>query len=50
VIPMPFARISIAIGEPRYVSRVMDAAGIETLQRQMEQELKQLYIKACAGL
>src|SRR3984885_14977879 len=50
VIPMPFARISIAIGEPRYVPRVLDAAGLETLQRDMEQELKALYSKAHAGL
>jgi lysophospholipid acyltransferase (LPLAT)-like uncharacterized protein len=50
VIPVPFARISIAIGKPRYVARVLDAAGIETLQREMEQELKQLFVKAHAGL
>ena len=50
VIPVPFARISIAIGKPRYVARVLDAAGIETLQREMELELKQLFVKACAGL
>ena len=50
VIPVPFARISIAIGQPRYVARVLDAAGIEALQAQMEQELKQLYAKARAGL
>jgi hypothetical protein len=50
VIPVPFARISIAIGQPRYVARVLDAAGIEALQRQMEQELKQLYETAKAGL
>ena len=29
VIPVPFARISIAIGKPRYVARVLDAAAIE---------------------
>ena len=50
VIPVPFARISIAIGKPRYVARVLDAAGIERLQSEMEQELKQLYAKATAGL
>src|SRR3984957_18599359 len=50
VIPVPFARISIAIGKPRYVARVLDAAGIERLQSEMEQELKQLFVKACAGL
>ncbi len=50
VIPVPFARISIAVGKPRYVARVLDAAGIERLQGEMEQELKQLYAKARAGL
>ena len=50
VIPVPFARISIAIGEPRYVARVLDAKGIETLQRQMEQELLRLFKVASAGL
>jgi len=50
VIPVPFARISIAIGEPRYVPRVIDAAGVEALQREMEQVLLRLYQKAAAGL
>ena len=50
VIPVPFARISIAIGKPRYVARVLDATAIETLQREMEQELKQLYANAKARL
>jgi lysophospholipid acyltransferase (LPLAT)-like uncharacterized protein len=50
VIPVPFARISIAIGEPRYVPRVLDAAGVEALQREMEQVLLRLYQKAAAGL
>jgi lysophospholipid acyltransferase (LPLAT)-like uncharacterized protein len=43
VIPVPFARISIAVGAPRYVARVLDAAAIEALQREMEQELHRLY-------
>jgi len=50
VIPVPFARISIAIGEPRYVPRVLNAAGVEALQREMEQVLLRLYQKAAAGL
>jgi lysophospholipid acyltransferase (LPLAT)-like uncharacterized protein len=50
VIPVPFARISIAIGPPRYVARVLDATAIEALQGEMEQELKRLYAKAHAGL
>jgi lysophospholipid acyltransferase (LPLAT)-like uncharacterized protein len=50
VIPVPFARISIAVGEPRYVPRVLDAAGVEALQREMEQVLLRLYQKAAARL
>ncbi|HTV79392.1 MAG TPA: lysophospholipid acyltransferase family protein [Steroidobacteraceae bacterium] len=50
VIPVPFARISIAVGKPRYVARVLDAAGIEALQLEMEAELKALYARARAGL
>jgi len=43
VIPMPFARIVIAIGPPCYVPRVTDAATLERLQGGMERELKRLY-------
>jgi hypothetical protein len=50
VIPVPFARISIAIGAPRYVARVLDAAGMEALQREMELELQRLYRQASACL
>ncbi len=50
VIPMPFSRIVIAIGPPRYVPRVTDAAGLEQLQAQMEAELKRLFGVARAAL
>ena len=43
VIPVPFARIAIAIGPPCYVPRVTDAASLARLQQQMEEELKRLY-------
>ncbi len=43
VIPVPFSRVAIAIGPPRYVPRISDASGIEALQGEMEQELKRLY-------
>ena len=46
VIPAPFARVAIAIGPPRYVPRVTDAAGLGQLQMQMQQELKRLYDQA----
>ena len=51
VIPVPFlARITIAIGAPRYVARVTDAPGLERLQGEMEHELKRLYGVARAAL
>jgi lysophospholipid acyltransferase (LPLAT)-like uncharacterized protein len=50
VIPLPFARIAIAIGPPCYVPRVTDAAALARLQLQMEQQLKQLYGVARAAL
>ena len=44
VIPVPFlARIAIAIGAPRYVGRVTDAARLAALQVEMERELHRLY-------
>ncbi len=43
VIPVPFSRVVIAIGPPRYVPRTTDAAAIESQQAAMEQELKRLY-------
>jgi lysophospholipid acyltransferase (LPLAT)-like uncharacterized protein len=43
VIPIPFSRLSLAVGPPHYVSRVLDARGLETLQVEMESELKRLY-------
>ena len=43
VIPVPFARIAIAIGPPCYVPLVTDAAGLARLQEQMEEELKRLF-------
>jgi lysophospholipid acyltransferase (LPLAT)-like uncharacterized protein len=50
VIPVPFSRVSLAIGAPRYVPRVLDAAGLEKLQMEMEAELKRLYQLAREGL
>jgi lysophospholipid acyltransferase (LPLAT)-like uncharacterized protein len=50
VIPKPFARIVIIVGEPVYVPRVLDAAAFEALQAKMERELKGLYGQARAAL
>jgi lysophospholipid acyltransferase (LPLAT)-like uncharacterized protein len=50
VIPVPFSRVVIAVGTPRYVPRVTDAAGIERLQADMELELKKLFQTAAEAL
>lgn len=50
VIPAPGARIAIAIGPPRYVARVTDAATMQRLQTDMAGELKRLYAVARGAL
>jgi lysophospholipid acyltransferase (LPLAT)-like uncharacterized protein len=50
VLPQPLARVAVAIGPPRYVPRVTDAAGLEALQSGMERELQRLYAVARAAL
>lgn len=50
VIPMPCARIAIALGPPRYVPRTTDGARLEALQGEMERELQRLYGVAQAAL
>jgi lysophospholipid acyltransferase (LPLAT)-like uncharacterized protein len=43
VIPWPFSRIVIAIGPPRQVPRTLQPAAVESLQKEMAAELKQLF-------
>jgi lysophospholipid acyltransferase (LPLAT)-like uncharacterized protein len=50
VIPVPFSRVVIALGPPRYVPRSTDAATIERMQGEMKAELKRLYELARASL
>jgi lysophospholipid acyltransferase (LPLAT)-like uncharacterized protein len=50
VIPMPFARIAIAIGPPCYVPRATDQATLTRLQGEMEAELQRLFGVARAAL
>jgi lysophospholipid acyltransferase (LPLAT)-like uncharacterized protein len=50
VIPVPFSRIALAIGPPRYVPRVTDAAILQRLQDEMEEELRRLYQVARSAL
>jgi lysophospholipid acyltransferase (LPLAT)-like uncharacterized protein len=50
VIPKVGARVVIAVGEPVYVAKGLDAAGLERLQADMEQRLRQLFESAKAAL
>ena len=50
VIPHPFAKIVIAVGEPVYVAKGLDAAGLERLQLDMEHRLRTLFATAAALL
>ncbi len=50
VIPKPLARIAIAVGEPVYVAKGLDAAGLERLQLEMEGRLNALFEEAHEGI
>jgi lysophospholipid acyltransferase (LPLAT)-like uncharacterized protein len=50
VIPKPLSRIVIAVGEPVYVPKGLDAAGLERLQRDMEQRLRATFEAAQTAL
>jgi len=46
VIPKPLAKIAIVVGEPVYIPKGLDAAGLERWQTEMEGRLKSLYLDA----
>ncbi len=50
MIPKFGARVVIAIGEPVYVAKGLDAAALEALQADMEQRLASLFDSAQAAL
>lgn len=50
VIPWPGARIVIAVGEPVYVAKGLDATALENLQVDMEHRLTKLFETAKAAL
>jgi lysophospholipid acyltransferase (LPLAT)-like uncharacterized protein len=50
VIPMPFARVVIMVGEPVYIAKGLDSAALERLQLEMESRLNSLYREADAHL
>ena len=50
VIPCPLSRIVIAIGEPVYIPKGLDAAGLERAQLDMERRLRTLFQEAQTAL
>jgi len=50
VLPWPFSRIVIAVGAPRQVPRAIPPAALETWQKDMAAEMKQLFALARAAL
>ena len=50
VIPRPFSRVVIAVGEPVYVPKGLDAPELERLQLDMERRLQALYQEADRAL
>lgn len=50
VIPLPFSKVVVAIGEPRYVPRTMDAKSLEALQVEMAGTLRSLFGQAKEAL
>lgn len=50
MIPKPFARIVLAIGDPVYAGKELGEPGVEKLQHRMEDELNELSSKARARI
>jgi lysophospholipid acyltransferase (LPLAT)-like uncharacterized protein len=50
VIPKPFSRVAIAVGEPVYIPKGLNAASLEKHQSDMEVRLKALYVQAKIAL
>lgn len=46
VLPWPFSRVAIAIGEPYYVPRTLSAEALAGVQQEMTQRLKALFVEA----
>jgi lysophospholipid acyltransferase (LPLAT)-like uncharacterized protein len=50
IVPPPFARVAIAIGEPYFPTKKMDEAQMEEAQRELERRMLQTYQEAAAAL
>ena len=50
VLPMPFCRIALAIGEPQLMPRALSAQAVEQMQAKLEALMKATYLQARAAL
>jgi lysophospholipid acyltransferase (LPLAT)-like uncharacterized protein len=50
ILPLPFARIAIAVGEPIKVPKVMKPAELESMQTLLDAKLNELFLQAKAEL
>jgi lysophospholipid acyltransferase (LPLAT)-like uncharacterized protein len=50
IIPKPFSRVAIAVGEPRYVDRQLGITELEPIQHELEQTLQSLEQRASETL
>jgi lysophospholipid acyltransferase (LPLAT)-like uncharacterized protein len=50
ILPLPFARIAIAVGEPIKVPKVMSPQDVEKMQRKLGETLKNLFAQARTAL
>jgi lysophospholipid acyltransferase (LPLAT)-like uncharacterized protein len=50
ILPLPFARVVLVVGEPIYIAKTMAPADIEAMQRQLAQRLNELFKTAAAQL
>jgi lysophospholipid acyltransferase (LPLAT)-like uncharacterized protein len=50
VIPPPFARVCIAIGEPYFPAEKLDDEQMQTAQRELERRMRETYKEAAAAL
>jgi lysophospholipid acyltransferase (LPLAT)-like uncharacterized protein len=50
VLPLPFARIALVVGEPIFIPKAMTPAQVEDMQARLGQRLKELFAEACEEL
>src|SRR5262249_23018739 len=50
ILPLPFARVAVAVGEPIVVPKVMNPADLESMQKRLGAILKELFDQAKSAL